>query len=130
MRKNHVGIVCRSVEKKAKTYEEQYGYRRITSVLTVENQGVRVLLLNNGIDYCSVELIEPMGETSPVSGFLKRGGGFHHICYETDQFELLLEKFKTKIVQPPKPAPQEYFKGGRTFFIFKEGELLEFLEIR
>ena len=31
-----------------------------------------------------VELMEPLGETSPIAGFLAKNpdGGMHHICYE------------------------------------------------
>jgi methylmalonyl-CoA/ethylmalonyl-CoA epimerase len=33
-----------------------------------------------------IELLEPLGEDSPIAGFLERNssGGIHHICYEVD----------------------------------------------
>jgi methylmalonyl-CoA/ethylmalonyl-CoA epimerase len=33
-----------------------------------------------------IELLEPLGEDSPVRGFLERNpaGGMHHLCYEVD----------------------------------------------
>ena len=33
-----------------------------------------------------VELLEPLGESSPIAGFLEKnpGGGIHHVCYEVD----------------------------------------------
>ena len=44
--------------------------------------GVRIVFVSqpNG----KVELMEPLGETSPIAGFLAKNpdGGMHHICYE------------------------------------------------
>jgi len=33
-----------------------------------------------------IELLEPLGPSSPVAGFLARNptGGMHHLCYEVD----------------------------------------------
>ena len=33
-----------------------------------------------------IELLEPLGDASPVRGFLERNpaGGMHHVCYEVD----------------------------------------------
>lgn len=128
MKINHIGIVVADLEKALATYVEDYGYRQVSSILSIENQDVRVVLLNCGNDV-NVELISPLSDASPVMSALKRGGGINHICYETDRFEELYEKFKSKVVRPPKPAPQEYFKGGRTFFAHRKGELVEFLEV-
>ena len=129
MKINHIGIVVKNLQKSLQTYVEDYGYKQVSDILPIENQRVRVILLNCGND-ANVELIEPIGEDSPVMSSLERGGGINHICYETDEFDALYEKFKTKVVRPPKPAPEEYFNGGRTFFIFRKGELIEFLELK
>lgn len=128
MKINHIGIVVSDIEKSLITYVEDYGYKQISNILSIENQSVRVVLINCGNDV-NVELIEPIGEVSPVATALTRGGGINHICYETDEFEKMFEKFNNKVVQPPKLAPDAYFKGGRTFFIFRKGELIEFLQI-
>ncbi len=129
MKINHIGIVVKNIESTLKAYVEDYGYRQISNILPIENQQVKVVLLNCGNDV-NVELIEPMGEESPVHTALQRGGGINHICYETDQFEQMYEKFKAKVVREAKPAPLEYFKGGRTFFVHRKGELVEFLEVK
>jgi methylmalonyl-CoA/ethylmalonyl-CoA epimerase len=33
-----------------------------------------------------IELLEPLGEKSPIANFLKKNpsGGIHHVCYEVD----------------------------------------------
>src|SRR6266498_5934400 len=129
MKINHIGVVVKDITKDIKVYLQDYGYRQISDILTIENQKVRVVLLNCGNDM-NIELIEPIGNDSPVSNALKKGGGLNHICYETREFDQLYEKFKNKVVQHPKPAPEPYFNGGRTFFAFPKGGLVEFLEIK
>ena len=128
LRINHLGIVVHNIEKSLKAYLEDYGFRQISSIITIENQGVRVVVLRNEINNVNIELIEPWGENSPVLNFLARGGGINHICYETEDFEEVLRKFGNKVVRKPSPTPVEYFNGGRTVFIHRHGELIEFLE--
>ena len=41
-----------------------------------------------------LELIEPAQENSPISDFVKTGGGFHHLCFEVDDIHLELGKMK------------------------------------
>jgi|APSaa5957512576_1039674.scaffolds.fasta_scaffold268715_2 hypothetical protein len=40
----------------------------------------------------------------------------------------MLEKFKNKFVRPSMPAPFELFAGGRTFFVYLNGVLIEIVE--
>jgi methylmalonyl-CoA/ethylmalonyl-CoA epimerase len=76
------------------------------------------------------ELVEPAGHDSPVTNFLKRGGGLHHVCYEIDDLELGLEEARGTgfvMVSPPKPAVA--FGGRRIAWICSKNRLLiEFLE--
>lgn len=45
-----------------------------------------------------IELLEPLGEESPITAFLERSpsGGIHHVCYEVEDIlaarDRLLEK--------------------------------------
>jgi methylmalonyl-CoA/ethylmalonyl-CoA epimerase len=77
-----------------------------------------------------LELVEPAGEDSPVLGFLKRGGGLHHLCYEVSHLEQQLELSQSmggRIVRPPLPA--SVFEGRRIAWVFtKDRLLLELLE--
>ena len=77
-----------------------------------------------------VELVSPTAESSPVSAFLARGGGFHHICYEVDDLEAALYEARSRkalILRQPKPAVA--FSGRRiAWIITPEKFLIEFLE--
>jgi methylmalonyl-CoA/ethylmalonyl-CoA epimerase len=43
-----------------------------------------------------IELLEPLGDTSPIAAFLERdaAGGIHHICYEVDNIIAARDRLK------------------------------------
>ncbi len=103
---HHVGIVVRNLE-------EAYGFYRNTlgltlgKMATLEDQGVKAALLPVGES--EIELLEPISPDSGVAKFLeKKGGGLHHICFETDNIETELQGAKDKqirlIDQTPRPG--------------------------
>jgi methylmalonyl-CoA/ethylmalonyl-CoA epimerase len=76
------------------------------------------------------ELVEPASEVSPVSNFLKKRGGLHHVCYEIDDLESgLLHARKTGLVIVATPAPAVAFEGRRIAWVCSKTRLLvELLE--
>lgn len=76
-----------------------------------------------------VELLEPLGKNSPVSGFLKKGHGFHHICYETGSLEktmmILKKNFKFRQITP---VTISVWNGRQVvFFISPNVEIVELI---
>ena len=43
-----------------------------------------------------IELLEPLGENSPIAGFLARNpaGGMHHLCYEVDDIRAARDRLR------------------------------------
>ena len=76
------------------------------------------------------ELVEPASDDSPVSNFLKKGGGLHHVCYEIDDLESgLQEARRAGLVTVAAPAPAVAFGGRRIAWICSKRRLLvELLE--
>lgn len=65
-----------------------------------------------------IELLEPMGEDTPVAGFLaKRGPGIHHICFEVDDIEAEVERLRGLGVRLLSETPQPGAHGSRVMFI-------------
>ena len=92
MKLHHVGIVVKNIQ-------ESLG--EITKYLTFESTTVPSLVGSQKVNICFLktnnvflELIEPAQENSPISNFIKKGGGFHHLCFEVDDIHLELEKMK------------------------------------
>lgn len=81
-RLNHIGIAVPDIAAAIADYRHFYGARNITPVRDLPEQGVRVAFVD--LDNTQIELIEPLGEASPIHKFLERNpkGGQHHICFE------------------------------------------------
>jgi methylmalonyl-CoA/ethylmalonyl-CoA epimerase len=128
---HHVGYVVRSIEKTADRFAESIGASWDRRVILDALQGARVTFLaNHGHALPLVELVQPEGEGSPISNFMKRGGGLHHLCYEVKSLERQLESSRrigSTLVRAPLPAVA--FEGRRIAWVSTRDRLLiEFLE--
>jgi methylmalonyl-CoA/ethylmalonyl-CoA epimerase len=94
-RLNHVAIVVPNLAAAAVVYRDALG-ARVSDPLALPAHGVTVVFveLANG----KVELLEPLGEASPVRGFLDRNpsGGMHHICYEVDDILVARDRLRAQ----------------------------------
>jgi methylmalonyl-CoA/ethylmalonyl-CoA epimerase len=81
-RMNHIGIAVPSIEAAMETYRTLYGATEFVAPFDMPAQGVRVAFVN--LPNTQLELIEPLGDTSPIINFLQKNpkGGQHHVCFE------------------------------------------------
>jgi methylmalonyl-CoA/ethylmalonyl-CoA epimerase len=81
---NHVGVAPPSIEEAWKLYRDIMGVSDITPKRALPEQGVWVSFVN--LPNAQIELIEPLGEDSPIHAFLARNprGGQHHVCFEVE----------------------------------------------
>lgn len=81
-RLNHVGVAVPDIESAKVTYADLYGATDVTETRDLRHLGVRVAFVR--LENAEIELLEPLGEDSPVHKFLERNprGGQHHICFE------------------------------------------------
>lgn len=83
---HHSGLVVPDLSKALEFWHPLIGWEKTPSVEYVPSQQVNICLIPQGRgDY--LELIEPVGVSSPVYDFAQQGGGFHHLCYETHDME-------------------------------------------
>jgi methylmalonyl-CoA epimerase len=80
-RLNHIAIAVPDLAAAAAKYRDQLG-ARVGAPQALPEHGVTVVFVDTG--NTKVELLEPLGEASPIAGFLDRNpaGGMHHICFE------------------------------------------------
>lgn len=85
-RLNHVAIASASIEASKRIYIDLYGVSEadITPTRDMPEQGVRFAFVN--LPNSQIELIEPLGEKSPILNFLAKNpaGGQHHVCFEVE----------------------------------------------
>ena len=103
---HHVGIVVRNLEEAFGFYRDTLGLP-LHKLATIQDQGVKAALLPVGES--EIELLEPITADSGVAKFLqKKGGGLHHLCFETDDVAAELQRAKDKgirvIDQQPRPG--------------------------
>ncbi len=80
-RLNHVAIAVPDLEAATAIYRDTLG-AEVSSPQPVPEHGVTVVFVN--LPNTKIELLHPLGEKSPIAGFLEKNtsGGIHHICYE------------------------------------------------
>jgi methylmalonyl-CoA/ethylmalonyl-CoA epimerase len=102
---HHVGIVVPDLEKAMAFWRDLLGLAVVKSAV-VQDQGVKAALLKAG--QSEIELLEPITSETGVGKFLsRRGGGLHHVCFETEDVESQLNQALAKGVQliDQKPRP-------------------------
>jgi methylmalonyl-CoA/ethylmalonyl-CoA epimerase len=103
---HHVGVVVPNLDRAMALWRDLLGLR-LTKRQTVQDQGVKAALLQVGES--EIELLEPLSPDNGVGKFLaRRGGGLHHVCFETEDVERELAGAKAKglqlIDQKPRPG--------------------------
>ena len=94
MKLHHIGIVVENIQKSLGELTKYLDFESTTMPSLVGSQKVNICFLKTNNVF--LELIEPAEENSPISNFIKKGGGFHHLCFEVDDIHLELEKMKKK----------------------------------
>jgi methylmalonyl-CoA/ethylmalonyl-CoA epimerase len=82
-RLNHVAIAVPKLSEAVKSYRELLG-ATVSAPLALAEHGVTVVFVE--LPNTKVELLEPLGEGSPIAKFLERNpqGGTHHLCFEVE----------------------------------------------
>ena len=88
-RLNHVGVATPSIADSIVHYREVMGAEVVREPFDLPAQGVRVCFVDTPPSTGSgqgpqIELIEPLGDESPIAAFLAKNplGGQHHVCFE------------------------------------------------
>ena len=125
---HHVGVVVPNLDAGLKFWRDTLGLH-FTKSATIEEQGVRAALLKAGES--EIELLEPLDPNNPVGKFLaRRGGGLHHVCFETDDVARELEAARAKGIELIDQKPRHGLAGMICFLHPKatRGVLVEYAQ--
>ncbi|MGB7762203.1 MAG: VOC family protein [Bryobacteraceae bacterium] len=128
---HHIGFVVASIPSTLDGFIRSLGASWDQQVFEDPYQKVKVAFLSTGAAEPQIELVEPVGEDSPVRRFLaQKGGGLHHFCYQTDDLEAELQLMRSRrAILVRKPTPAVAFGGRRiAWMLTREKLLVEFLE--
>lgn len=131
-RLNHVAIAVPDLQKAARQYRQTLG-ARVSDPLEIVAHGVRVVFIE--LSNTKIELLEPLGDNSPLSGFLDKNpsGGIHHICYEVADIQAASDKLQAdgmRVLGDGKPKTGAH--GKPVLFLHPkdfQGTLIELEEV-
>jgi len=137
---NHIGFVVENIAEAAKLFRT-LGLREVTGTVPDPIQKVVACFMGTGEGgEAHIELLQPGGEDSPITNFLKkRGGGLHHICFEVNDINRTTDDLIQKgynVVVPPVDCvgyDRSFKREPRgitriAFFFLSEKILIELLQ--
>jgi methylmalonyl-CoA/ethylmalonyl-CoA epimerase len=93
---NHIGIATPSIPDAVARYRELLGAEKIGEAFDLPAQKVRVCFVD--APNSQIELLEPLGEDSPIAKFLEKNpaGGQHHVCFEVPDIHAAKAELEAK----------------------------------
>jgi methylmalonyl-CoA/ethylmalonyl-CoA epimerase len=94
-RLNHVAIATKNIQAAAKVYRDTLG-AKVSEPVPQPDHGVITIFVE--LPNTKIELLEPLGENSPIAKFLEKNpsGGMHHICYEVDDIYAARDRMRAE----------------------------------
>ena len=94
-RLNHVAIAVPDVKAAAAVYRDLLG-AKVSGPVPLPAHGVTTVFVE--LPNTKIELIEPLGENSPIARFLARHpkGGMHHLCYEVEDIRAARDALRAR----------------------------------
>ncbi len=125
----HIGIAVRNLDDAKKIYCELLGLE-CTGEMNLPERGVKVAFLETG--NTKVELLEGIGDESPVTKFVDRHGpGVHHLCFEVNDIERVLSELAESGLRLIDEKPRPGAEGKLVAFLHPKsasGVLIELTE--
>lgn len=126
---NHVAVVVPDLDKSLGFWQDGLGLA-LDHIEEVPSQKSQVAFFPVGDS--ELELVRPTSDESGAARFLaERGGGMHHLCFEVDHIDDLLENLKARGVRLINETPLE-LPGRKMAFVHPKstgGVLVELYEI-
>ncbi|MFC1853794.1 VOC family protein [candidate division CSSED10-310 bacterium] len=97
MKLHHIGKVVRDLDEAQTYYRDIFGLQALGPPVVDPIQQVEVVFIETGPpEFPTIELIKPLSASSPVSKFLEKGEGIHHLCFETEDIKQSIAELKAK----------------------------------
>jgi len=127
----HIAIAVNDLEVTEQLWQDSLGLKVVHREV-VEEQGVRASMLEPEDGGAAIELLEPLGDDSPIAKFLeKRGEGIHHICFYVNDIASALERLKEQGVRLIDQEPRQGAHYAKVAFLHPKamgGVLVELAE--
>eukprot|EP00835_Amoeboradix_gromovi_P003156 NODE_198_length_15297_cov_0.486182.p12 type:complete len:146 gc:universal NODE_198_length_15297_cov_0.486182:6803-6366(-) len=104
---SHVAFATKNIEETMELFKVKFKIDSAIEPFEFKSQKVKVGFLHLGDS--SIEIIEPLATTSPISKFLDKNpnGGMHHVCFYVDDIQNAITDLESKNVRAlgqPRPG--------------------------
>lgn len=127
---DHIGVAVKNLDEAIRVYRDVLGFK-LEGINVLTERKVKVAFFSTGGE-TQIELLEPLGNDSPVAKFLEnRGEGIHHFAVKVKDIEVALDEFKRNGIVLVDDKPRVGAEGKRIAFIHPKstmGVLLELCE--
>jgi methylmalonyl-CoA epimerase len=123
---NHVGVAVRNLEQAVDFFQNTYGAKLVWRK-KFEDQKIESALISIG--EAQLELSASLEPQSVIDKFIEsRGEGIHHMSFEVDHFDQVIEDIKAKGLKVISEADTEDFKAAFIHPQSSFGVLTEIIE--
>jgi len=114
---DHICFAVRELESAIPQWTRAFDYKQLTEIVTNTRQQVKVVFLSKD-ESVTIKLIEPLEENESVMNFVKRGGGFHHLCFRCADMDQQIGELNEKgLITLVAPQPGEAFENEKIAFM-------------
>ena len=114
---DHICFAVKDLDAAIVQWTGAFEYEQLTEIVTNTRQQVKVVFLTKE-ESVMIKLIEPLEENESVMNFVKRGGGFHHLCFKCTDLDQQIGKLNDKgLITLVAPQPGEAFENEKIAFM-------------
>jgi len=114
---DHICFAVKDLDAAIVQWTGAFEYEQLTEIVTNTRQQVKVVFLSKA-ESVTIKLIEPLEENESVMNFVKRGGGFHHLCFKCDDLDQQIDELNEKgLITLVAPQPGEAFENEDIAFM-------------
>jgi len=126
---DHICFAVKDIETAITQWTGAFEYKQMTEIVTNTRQQVKVVFLNRE-QSVTIKLIEPLPENESVVNFVKRGGGFHHLCFKCEDLDQKIRELNNRgLITLVAPQPGEAFENEEiAFLLTRFGVNIELIE--
>jgi len=126
---DHICFAVKDLEKSIHNWSQAFRYDQMTEIVANTRQQVKVVFLKKEKSI-PIKLIEPFEENLSLSDFVRKGGGFHHLCFKCDNINQQMTELKENgLITLVEPQPGEAFENENiAFMLTRFGINLELID--
>ncbi len=114
---DHICFAVKDLDAAIVQWTKAFEYEQMTEVVINTRQQVKVVFLSKS-ESVMIKLIEPLEENESLLNFVKRGGGFHHLCFKCEDLDQQMGELNERgLITLVAPQPGEAFENENIAFM-------------